>query len=147
MSLQAGCAVRDITPTKPSFLVGYPHVARISTGVHDPLLASALYLADGETTLLLIGLDILFISQRSTAICREAISRATGIPAGNILISASHTHSGPVTNDQLAWAGDLLVPPADPEYLDLFHRGIIEAGVAAHSAAEPARLAVTSAIA
>jgi len=147
MSLQAGCAVRDITPTKPSFLVGYPHVPRTSTGVHDPLFASALYLADGKMALLLIGLDILFISQRSTTICREAISKATDIPAGNILISASHTHSGPVTNDELAWSGDPLVPPADPEYLEQFHRGIIDAAVAAHAAAVPARLAVTSAIA
>jgi hypothetical protein len=146
-SLLAGSATRDITPTKPTFLVGYPHVPRMSTGVHDPLLASALYLADGKTALLLIGLDILFISQRSTTLCREAISRATGIPAGNVLISASHTHSGPVTNDQLAWSGDPLVPPADPAYMEQFHRGIIEAGVAAHAAAEPARFAVTSAVA
>ncbi len=146
-SLLAGSATRDITPTKPMFLAGYPHVPRTSTGVHDPLLASALYLADGKTALLLIGLDILFISQRSTIVCREAIGKATGIPAGNILISASHTHSGPVTNDQLAWSGDPLVPPADPEYLEQFHCGIIEAGIAAHAAAMPARLAVTSAVA
>ncbi|OGD18863.1 MAG: hypothetical protein A2W03_04260 [Candidatus Aminicenantes bacterium RBG_16_63_16] len=125
MHLLAGTATRDISPTEPAFLAGYPHEPRLSTGVHDPLLASALYLADGKTALLLIGLDILFISQRSTAFCRDAISRATGIPAGNILISASHTHSGPVTSDQLAWLDDPVVPPPDPGYMERFHRGII----------------------
>ena len=114
MNLLAGCATRDISPTEPMFLAGYPHVPRTSTGVHDPLLASALYLADGRTALLLIGVDSLFISQRSTAWCREAISRETGIPAGQILISATHTHSGPVTGDELAWLDDPVVPPPDP---------------------------------
>ena len=147
MSLLAGCAARDISPTEPMFLAGYPHVPRTSTGVHDPLLASALYLADGKTELLLIGVDILFISQRSTALCREAISRRTGIPSGHILISATHTHSGPVTSDELAWLGDPVVPPPDPGYLEQFHRGIIEAAAAAREAAVPARLAVTTAVA
>jgi len=147
MSLLAGCANRDISPTEPAFLTGYPHVPRLSTGVHDPLLASALYLSYGEKPLLLIGLDILFISQRSTGLCREAISRATGTPSGHILISASHTHSGPVTSDQLAWLGDPVVPPPDPGYMAMFHRAIIEAAVAARDAAVPARLAVTSAAA
>jgi len=147
MSLLAGCATRDISPVEPAFLAGYPHVPRMSTGVHDPLLASALYLADGRTALLLIGVDILFISQRSTALCRQAISRETGIPAGRILISATHTHSGPVTADELAWLGDPVVPPPDPGNLERFHRGIIEAAAAARDAAVPARLAVTSAAA
>ena len=147
MSLLAGCAVRDISPTGPAFLTGYPHVPRLSTGVHDPLLASALYLADGRIELALVAADILFVSQQSTAFCREEISRATGIPPGHILISASHTHSGPVTNDQLAWLGDPVVPPPDPGYLERFHRGIIEAAAAARRAARPAQLAVTSAAA
>lgn len=143
----AGATVRDITPRKPLFLVGYPNVPRVSAGVHDPLLASALYFSDGKTPLLLIGLDILFISHQSAGFCRDAISRATGVPAGHILISASHTHSGPVTNDELVWHGDPTVPSPDPEYMKQFHESIIDSGIAAHAAAQPARLAVTGAIA
>jgi len=145
MTFTAGAAARDITPRKSLFLMGYPNVPRMSTGAHDPLLASALYLSDGKTSLLLIGLDILYISQRSTALCRDAINKATGIPAGNILISATHTHSGPVTGELLAWHDDPTVPPPDPEYMEQFHNAIIGAGIAAHSSARPARLAVTSA--
>ena len=44
MSLSAGVAVRDISPRQPIFLAGYPHLSRDSTGIHDPLLASALCL-------------------------------------------------------------------------------------------------------
>lgn len=147
MSLSAGVAVRDISPRKPLFLVGYPHEPRTSTGIHDPLLASALYLSDGSTPLVLVAVDILFVPSPSVRICRAAISKATGVPPGNILISATHTHSGPLTNEVLAWKNDPVVPPPDPEYLEQFHRGIIEAAVAAHAAAEPARLAVTNATA
>jgi len=147
MSLSAGVAVRDISPLKPLFLAGYPHVARTSNGVHDPLLASALYLCDGATSLLLIGVDILFVSAQSTEFCRAAIHQATGMPPANILISATHTHSGPLTGAVLAWKEDPVVPPPDLDYMEQFHDGIIEAGIASCAAAEPARLAVTSATA
>lgn len=147
MSLCAGVAVRDISPLKPLFLAGYPHVPRISTGVHDPLLASALYLTDGATPLLLLGVDILFVSAQSAEFCRAAIHQATGVPPASILIGATHTHSGPLTTTILAWKEDPIVPPPDPEYMEQFHRGIIEAAIASHAAAEPARLAVTSATA
>jgi hypothetical protein len=91
--------------------------------------------------------DILFVPAPSVRLCRSAISEAIGVPSGNILISATHTHSGPVTNEVLAWRNDPVVPPPDPDYMELFHRGIIEAAVAAKATAEPARLAVTSAVA
>src|SRR5208282_2025556 len=98
MSLVAGVAVSDISPRKPLFLAGYPHVPRTSTGIHDKLLASALYLSDGTAPLLLLGVDILFISPQSADLCRKRISTKTGVPARNILISATHTHSGPLTH-------------------------------------------------
>ena len=82
MSLRAGVAVRDISPRKPMFLIGYPHVPRISIGIHDPLLVSALCLANGETALLLISVDVLFISRESTETCRTAIARACGMQIG-----------------------------------------------------------------
>ena len=41
--LWIGAATADITPANPQFLFGYPHVPRVSTGVHDQLLSSALF--------------------------------------------------------------------------------------------------------
>jgi len=38
-SLQAGAAQVDISPETSQFLWGYPHVARMSTGIHDPIFA------------------------------------------------------------------------------------------------------------
>ena len=66
MTLLAGKSVTDISPMKPSQLYGYPHVRRISTGVHDPLLASALWLNNGGTQLLMVALDLLFLDPPTT---------------------------------------------------------------------------------
>lgn len=141
--LKAGAARRDICPNKPMFLVGYPHVERTSTGVHDPIYASAFYLANERTAILTISVDICYVMVETTRACREAISKATGVPVENIFISPTHTHSAPQTVDILAWHADPVVPLPDPEYMELFTRAIIEAAVAAKNSAAPARLAIT----
>ncbi len=116
--LRAGFARRDITPKQPCFLCGYPHVERIWTGVHDPLYASAVCLENQGMAVLLISLDLLFVTTDWARECRERISQATGIPPAHILIGATHTHSGPHTAEILAWKDDPVVPSVDAEYLE-----------------------------
>lgn len=142
--LKAGAAITDISPVRPMFLYGYPHVPRLSTGVHDPLQAAALYLDSGRTELLVITLDILFISKESSERCRADLEAKTGIPAAQILISATHTHSGPVTADYLAFRSDPVVPKTDPVYLAHFESRIVEAGIAAWKKRADAELAAAS---
>ena len=145
MYLKAGVETTVISPKKPMFLVGYPHVERISIGVNDQLYASALFLDDGNKTLLFLSLDILFIFHETTQFCRKAISKATGIKSENIMISATHTHSGPATTKMLSWRDDPVVPEIDSEYLDFFSQSIIKAGIGACKNAEHSILAITSA--
>lgn len=147
VTLTAGIACKEITPPKSMFLYGYPHVPRTSTGVHDPLYAAALYLDDGEHAIVFVSVDVLMISHHTVRECRSAISRAAGIPEKNILISATHTHSAPVTIDILAFRDDPVVPPTDPEYLEIVRQGIIDAAIEAQAQAVPARVAITSAMA
>ncbi len=127
MPLQAGVAVRDVSPRMPMFLVGYPHVARISTGVHDPLLASALCLRNATGAVLLVAVDILFLSAATARALKRRIAGETGVLEEAIFISCTHTHSGPVTMDNLAWRDDPCVPPVDPAYLALITDGIADA--------------------
>jgi len=112
--LMAGFGRRDISPRSPCFLVGYPHVERTSTGVHDPLFASAVCLRSGPRAVMLIALDILFVPAEWTRDCREVIARETGLPSDAILIGATHTHSGPHIAEVLAWRDDPVIPPVDP---------------------------------
>lgn len=145
MPLLAGFSRSDITPREACFLVGYPHVSRISTGTNDPLHASALCLENDGITLLLISLDVLFVAADWTRDCRTRITAATGIPGEHILIAATHTHSGPHTVEVMAWRDDPVVPPVDVAYLEFACAQTTAAAVAAWQARESATTAWTSA--
>ena len=136
--LLAGAAAADLTPRRPQFLFGYPHVPRTSTGVHDPLQGGALYLSDGRASLLFCSADVIFVDRDLTARVRARIEAATGLPGTHVLVSATHTHSGPVTVDYLSNAADPVVPKADPAYLQQLEDGLVEAAVAAWRSARPA---------
>jgi hypothetical protein len=133
--LKIGTGITDITPQKSIFLYGYPHVERYSTGVHDPLLSSALYLEDGGTRALMIANDIAGFAKPLIQKIKTAIEERTGIPKNHIIISATHTHSGPRTTRHVANENDTVVPPPDKEYLEFLTAQVIEAGTAA--AADP----------
>ena len=146
MTLKAGAASRDITPQRACFLVGYPHVERLSTGVHDPLLASALYLENSTGhSVVFVALDLLFLDPPTARSVRRAISAQTSTPEECVFVSCTHTHSGPVTVDMLSWRDDPVVPSPDRRYLDLVQARVCEAAARAAATAQPAELAWTSA--
>ncbi|MCC7518215.1 MAG: neutral/alkaline non-lysosomal ceramidase N-terminal domain-containing protein [Verrucomicrobiae bacterium] len=145
MSLLLGAARRDITPKKPLFLWGYPYVPRTSTGVHDPLWASAMAIRNGDRSVILIAADALFICPDGTHKCREAIRAKTGVPPECVLISTTHGHSAPVVVDYIASRADPTIPPPDPEYIAQYHQAVSDAAIEAFAKAEPAELAATSA--
>jgi len=139
--LEAGAATADVTPGTPCFLHGYPHVARVSTGTHDPLLASALYVRHGASACLFVAVDVILISKAIAARVRRRIAQATGVDEGAIVVSATHTHSGPVVVDYLSNEADSVVPKADPDYVRHLETQIVAAAVAAWNARRPAEMA------
>jgi neutral ceramidase len=91
---QTGFATADITPPVGWRRAG-SYTELVSTGVHDPLLAKAMVLSQGETTLALVGNDLCSVPRELTDRARQQASARTGIPAANIVITATHTHGGP----------------------------------------------------
>jgi hypothetical protein len=140
--LKAGAAAVKITPQESHFLFGYPFVERMSTGTHDDLLSSALYLTDGKNQVLFISNDVIYVSKASTARIREGISKETGIQASNILVAATHTHSAPVTIDVVISANDPIVPKVDRNYLGFMEESTVKAACRAVENAESAEIAV-----
>lgn len=139
-SFRAGSATSDISPVTSQFLCGYPHVPRWSTGVHDPLTSSALALDDGETRLLFIANDIIYVPKNLVARARQRIEAATGTPSAHIMITATHTHSGPLVQNRGPGSTDTVIPNSDPAYVKLLEDGIVEAGIAACQALRPAEI-------
>ncbi len=126
-------------------LWGYPHVRRLSTGSHDPLLASAIVLRNGPVTLAQIALDVLMLTPPFARNLRRMAARTLEIPEECILISCTHTHSGPVCGPIVAWANDTAAPPPEPAVLDAIARATILAAQAACAQLQPAEAAWTTA--
>lgn len=139
-TLQAGAATADISPEQSQFLFGYPHVPRYSTGIHDALLSSALYFSDEQTQVMFVANDIIFVTKEIAWRVRQRIEERTGIPNGNIMITATHTHSGPKTVDYISNADDATVPRVDPDYVGRLEEGILKAASAAYRRARPAEV-------
>jgi len=78
------------------------------------------------------------VSRQSVSRIRNEIFRKTGVHPSGILVSATHTHSGPVTVDYINSSHDPVVPKADVEYVRFMEGKIIEAGCRAFQNATPA---------
>lgn len=96
VALKAGIAVADITPDLGVELGGYPYFERANTGVHDPLVASALFLADGTGgEVLILATDLFWITRKQADEIRAAIADRGNLSVERIFITCSHTHSAP----------------------------------------------------
>jgi len=98
--LTAGLAVVDITPPVGYRMSGYFH-ERLSTGTSNPLRAKAMVLRQGHTSAALVFCDIIGISLDVSSRARRIAAKRTGIPAENILITATHSHTGPLYSGAL----------------------------------------------
>ena len=104
-NLRAGIAKTDITPAEVIALTVVGHT-RAVTGVRDPLRAGVLLLDDGETKAAIVTMDTAGAWDDMVKRARERIEKETGVPAANIMVSASHNHSGPGYAGQ--WADELI---------------------------------------
>lgn len=93
--MKAGVISIDITPQMGAPLAGNPRPVNAAVGVHDPIAANIICLDDGDTRVFLIGMDLLGIEVDTCEKICAGITRATGVPGENIMISTTHTHSGP----------------------------------------------------
>ncbi len=140
-----GAAETDISPEGSVFLYGYPHVPRMSSGVHDPLLASAIWIEGGGEACLFVGCDLIWVPRPVTRKIRSELSRSLGLPIESIMVTATHTHSGPVTNRMLSNTADPVVPEPDAGYVEKVAQGVIDAAARAKAAAQPATLSFAEA--
>jgi neutral ceramidase len=99
-SLQAGVAVADITPPVGYRMCGYFN-ERLSTGVLNPLHAKALVLRQGNTRAAMVFCDLIGLSIDVSRRVRDQVEKETGIPRANILLAATHSHTGPLYADAL----------------------------------------------
>ena len=92
-----GWAVRDITTTEPVNIPGQFNM-RISQGVIDPVTVTALVIDNGEGNVIFLSADIVVIRSCLLDKIRARVAAINpDIPVLNILMNATHTHTGPTT--------------------------------------------------
>ena len=105
---QTGVATIDITPENSLWMAGFAARTQASQGVALPLHAKALALKSGkEPTAVLVTVDLLGLTARTTDHVAAAVRRRHRIRREDVLFNASHTHCGPVVDEQLSVAYDL----------------------------------------
>ena len=91
----AGTARADITPPLGYLLEGHGVRNKPSEKVHDPLNLKVLSLSKGKNRAVLVSCDLLCFMGDFIDAARKEIREKTGLSARQVLICASHTHTGP----------------------------------------------------
>lgn len=93
----AGYARVDITPVESAPLAGFGATSlRMSQSVRDPLYATCIAVtAEDGSSVLFYTTDLITCLPEQVAQVRQAVSEAIGVPQDHIMITATHTHSGP----------------------------------------------------
>lgn len=119
---RAGAHAMDITPTWFPVLVNGNFQPQTATAANDLLHARCLILDDGTRQLAFAVVDSSLIPEPLVEKIKKMASAKTGIPAGHIMVSSTHTHSAPS-------ACGVLGTPPDEKYVK-FLPGRVAEGIA-----------------
>ncbi len=133
-ALVVGFGIADVTPPRGLAMCGSLD-PRPNKGTTDPLLAKTLYAGCGKGAVAIVGLDLIGISRKQADAAIAEASRRTGIAPDAIIISCSHTHTGPYTQ---SWQPRN--PVVDADYVGALPGRIADSIEQAFKAAQPATL-------
>ena len=92
---EIGAAATDITPPVGIPLAGNFRDDYASRGVHSPLRSRALVVRKDGAAVALIVADLLTLPEVLARRVREQVRRLCGLEPEQVLVAATHTHSGP----------------------------------------------------
>lgn len=131
--LLAGFSEKDITPKKLGVMPGGSSKNTAKKVVMPLLVNAAAFESDGNS-LIIVSIDILMFLNSHAELMRTKINEATGVPKENILIAATHTHTGGGLDFQLYQT------PAEPETFENTMNLAVEAAIEAWETRERAKM-------
>lgn len=112
-ALQVGAAANDITPPVGAWQAGFSARTEPSNGIHSPLFTRAFVFSDGQAAACVVTNDLVGLARPEILKIRQrAVERCPGLNARDIMISCTHTHSGPASSTYLRGQ------PKDHDYID-----------------------------
>ena len=137
--LLAGVARASINPPLGIRTMGFSSRVGFVESVAGDLTATALVLANAETTIAIVALDICLLPISRADTLRQRIGETIGAPASHVLVNFSHTHSAP------AFPGWQPEPPEQTQLQERYWEHLLSQTVAAAAEAkaclQPARVA------
>ena len=120
-ALRVGFGAADITPAldKPVYIAGYGK-NRVAKGIHDPLMARAMVLADGDKKIAIASIDVVGLFHPVVERIRRRLPGFT-----YVLVSSTHNHEGPDTLG--LWGPSAFQSGVDPAYLKKIEDGVVKA--------------------
>jgi neutral ceramidase len=146
-NLRAGAASIPITPPLGVDMMGYLRRSEPARGYGEPMEATALVLADHETTIVIVGADLVGASGAWAQSVRDRIGETVGTPAHHVLINSQHTHAAPPT---IGWAkigGDADWHDEEIHYAEAVGDLLVSAAAEAARRARPARIGFARSVA
>ncbi|MEW6304805.1 MAG: hypothetical protein AB1705_15125 [Verrucomicrobiota bacterium] len=94
---RVGVAAVPVTPPQVMPMAGY-YNTRLAEGTHDDLFAKAIVFEQDGAQAAMVALDLVSIGRPVVEEARKLIEQDTGIPGAHVMISATHSHTGPLLN-------------------------------------------------
>jgi neutral ceramidase len=99
---RAGVARASITPKEFMWMAGYGSRTKIAEGKTHDLFAKALAIEDDHgQRLVLVTTDLIGLPRSVSEAVFNSVKEKAKLTRGQLLLNASHTHCGPVVNDNL----------------------------------------------
>ena len=129
---RAGAATSNITPKIGTSINGSMKDGTVRQ-IHDDTYARCIVLDDGQTRLAILTVDLCMIYREELDEAKRRAHQITGIPVENMMMSATHTHSG-------GTACSVFQSDPDQDYLKFLRERITDAVVRANNNLAPARI-------
>jgi neutral ceramidase len=129
---RAGAATSNITPSVGTSINGNLQDVTIKS-VHDDTHARCIVLDDGQTRLAIVVADLCMVSREVLDEAKHRASEFTKIPVENMMMSATHTHTG-------GTACAVFNSEPDQNYLKFLSTRIADAVIRANHNLAPAKI-------
>ncbi len=118
-SIKAGAGKVDITPPLGISIVG-TFIDNRAEMIIDKLFVNSLIIDDGKKEIAIISVDVCVIPDNIYKDIVSMIVKNCGIKKDNIIIGATHTHSGPLLAELFLGIGEIWI-----DYIESFIRSVV----------------------
>lgn len=110
-NLKIGWGKRDLSTTEPISIPGQMYI-RVSEGIHDPLLVTAMCVDNGEDVVIFCTADLVVLRAGVVTITKEKVAKlCPDLPVEKIIMGATHSHSAGCVTD---------TPPTTPDGKEIY---------------------------